>query len=51
MEQKDPLIRMKLVINAIISTIYMTSKPSKPFNPILGETYQAYFCIDKSNAV
>jgi hypothetical protein len=30
---------MKLVVNSVFSTIYMTSKPSKPFNPILGETF------------
>jgi hypothetical protein len=29
----------------VISTLYMTVKPSKPFNPILGETYEGSMCM------
>lgn len=37
---------MKQVIAMVISTLYMTVKPSKPFNPILGETYEGFMCED-----
>ena len=43
---KDPLWRLKMTTRAIVSTIYMTVKPSKPFNPILGETYQGFMTLD-----
>lgn len=33
-------------MSMITSTLYMTVKPSKPFNPILGETYEGYLCLD-----
>lgn len=46
---KDPTFRMKQTVYAILSTVYMTVKPSKPFNPILGETYQGYMCLDSTN--
>ena len=36
---------MKLVVTMVMSTLYMTVKPSKPFNPILGETYEGFMCI------
>lgn len=39
LENKDPVFRMKQVIKMVFSTLYMTVKPSKPFNPFLGETY------------
>ena len=29
----------------------MTVKPSKPFNPILGETYQGFMCLDFDKAI
>jgi len=38
------------VVRAILSAIYMTVKPSKPFNPILGETYQGFMCLDFDKA-
>ena len=38
----EPVYRMKQTISMVLSTLYMTVKPSKPFNPILGETYQGY---------
>lgn len=45
---KDPVFRMKQTVRAILSTVYMTVKPSKPFNPILGESYQGYMCLDSA---
>ena len=39
MRNKDPEWRMKQVVTAVFSTIYMTVKPAKPFNPIIGETF------------
>jgi hypothetical protein len=41
---------MKQAIKAIFSTLYMTVKPSKPFNPIIGETFQGYICLDQEKA-
>jgi len=38
----DPIERMKYVITFAISGLHNTVKQKKPFNPILGETYQAY---------
>jgi hypothetical protein len=37
---------MKLVVTMVMSTLYMTVKPSKPFNPILGETYEGFMCLN-----
>jgi len=37
----DPVERMKYVISFAISGLHNTVKQKKPFNPILGETYQA----------
>lgn len=34
----------------VISTLYMTVKPSKPFNPILGETFEGYFAKEQLTA-
>jgi len=45
-EAKDPLERFKFVIAFVYSGLHMTvhSEPlKKPFNPILGETYQGHF--------
>lgn len=38
---KDPLERMKLVTTALIASLQYQLCQWKPFNPILGETYQA----------
>ena len=38
----DPIERMKLVIVSSLAWIESTHSFDKPFNPILGETYQAY---------
>lgn len=43
---KDSIERMKLVVTMVMSTLYMTVKPSKPFNPILGETYEGFMCLN-----
>ena len=42
----DPVYRLRMAARAVITTVYMTVKPSKPFNPILGETYQGYMTLD-----
>jgi hypothetical protein len=41
--------RMKQVVSMVISTLYMTVKPSKPFNPILGETFEGYISASPSD--
>jgi hypothetical protein len=40
---EDPLERFKLVIAYMISGIHLMANCAKPFNPLLGETYQAEF--------
>ena len=42
-QTKDPLQRFKLVIAAAIGGIHMGISQWKPFNPILGETYQGTY--------
>jgi len=42
----DPLERFKKVITFYIAGIHLTSTQRKPFNPILGETYQGRFLED-----
>jgi hypothetical protein len=39
--EKDPVERMKLVITFALAGLHNTCKQKKPFNPILGETFQA----------
>lgn len=39
----DPLERFKLVISFVIAGIHLAPAARKPFNPILGETYEARF--------
>jgi len=39
----DPVERMKLVVACFVGCIHTTSSFVKPFNPTLGETYQATF--------
>jgi len=39
----DPLERMKNVISFCISGLYVSASQAKPFNPLLGETYQGTF--------
>lgn len=39
----DPLERMKLVISFAIGGLYLGTKQLKPFNPLLGETYQGHW--------
>ncbi|CDW89898.1 UNKNOWN [Stylonychia lemnae] len=40
---EDHLERMKLTISYAISGLYCAVKQQKPFNPLLGETYEASF--------
>lgn len=40
---QDPVERMKNVMAFGLSGLYMLCKQMKPFNPILGETYQGYW--------
>jgi len=40
--QNDPLERMKLVVAYVISRSHLFLEQQKPFNPILGETYQGF---------
>ena len=37
---------MKQFVYAIASTLYMTVKPSKPFNPVMGETYEGFMSFE-----
>lgn len=39
----DPIARMKSIIAFAISGLYVSVSQVKPFNPLLGETYQASF--------
>lgn len=39
----DPLDRFKAVISMAMAGCYVSAKQLKPFNPLLGETYQATF--------
>mmetsp|Transcript_3057 Transcript_3057/g.3739 ORF Transcript_3057/g.3739 Transcript_3057/m.3739 type:complete len:342 (+) Transcript_3057:205-1230(+) len=39
----DEVLRMKYVISFIVSGLYMSADLRKPFNPILGETFEGYF--------
>jgi hypothetical protein len=41
--EKDPLERFKLTITFLLSGFYLTTTYKKPFNPILGETYQGRY--------
>jgi len=41
-ELNNPLEQMKNCMTFFLTTILMYSIFSKPFNPILGETFQAY---------
>ena len=45
-KNKDPVWRLYQVVTAIFSTLYMTVKPAKSFNPVLGETFEGYMCLD-----
>eukprot|EP01095_Lingulamoeba_sp_RSL-Kostka_P001905 TRINITY_DN126_c0_g2_i1.p1 TRINITY_DN126_c0_g2~~TRINITY_DN126_c0_g2_i1.p1 ORF type:complete len:358 (-),score=174.12 TRINITY_DN126_c0_g2_i1:256-1329(-) len=42
-ECEDPVERLKNVVAFAISGLSNTTSPKKPFNPIVGETYQATF--------
>jgi len=40
---KDPVERMKLVVTFLVAGIHFAPAERKPFNPILGETFEASF--------
>ncbi|KAJ3441694.1 oxysterol-binding protein [Anaeramoeba flamelloides] len=42
-QQKDPAEKMKLVIACMTACLHQTVAQQKPFNPILGETFQGCF--------
>jgi hypothetical protein len=42
-EAKDALERLKYVIAFSVAGLHLTATQKKPFNPILGETHQAFF--------
>eukprot|EP00347_Sterkiella_histriomuscorum_P010009 403339035 len=42
-QEQDHLERFKLSISYALSSLYCSLKQQKPFNPLLGETYQASF--------
>jgi len=42
-KEKDPLERLRLVIAFALGGLHNTCKQAKPFNPILGETFQGTF--------
>jgi hypothetical protein len=42
-ETMDPLERMKLTMSFAISGLYVPTKQLKPFNPLIGETFQGKF--------
>jgi hypothetical protein len=39
----DPVERLRLVMTFLVSGLHMTCSLGKPFNPILGETYQGFY--------
>jgi hypothetical protein len=39
----DHLERFKLVVTFAVASLYTTIQMRKPFNPLLGETFQSYF--------
>mmetsp|Transcript_15104 Transcript_15104/g.12819 ORF Transcript_15104/g.12819 Transcript_15104/m.12819 type:complete len:197 (-) Transcript_15104:482-1072(-) len=39
----DPVERMRRVITMAVGGLYVSAKQVKPFNPLLGETFQAHF--------
>ncbi|KAL0490048.1 oxysterol-binding protein [Acrasis kona] len=44
----DPILRLALVISFGISGLHQTCIAKKPFNPILGETFEAVYTIDNT---
>ena len=40
---KNPIERMKFVMAFAISGLYLGTRQEKPFNPLLGETFQGHF--------
>jgi len=46
--EKDPIERLKLTITFSISGLYTAAKQLKPFNPLLGETFQGVYDDESS---
>jgi len=42
-EAKDPVERFKCIVSMMVGGLHNTCKQYKPFNPILGETYEATY--------
>jgi len=42
----NPVERIKLVITATLANFYVNCTFLKPLNPVLGETFQGYYCDD-----
>ena len=45
-EGLSPINRLKAVLTMVISTLYLTVKPTKSYNPILGETFEGFMTQD-----
>jgi len=43
----DPVERIKIIITMAISGLHLNTKQTKPFNPILGETYEVKYLFGK----
>lgn len=46
MKETDSLFRLRHIIAMAVGPLYMACRQQKPFNPILGETFQATFPYD-----
>ena len=44
---QDPVLRMKYIMTFCISGLHMNIKQLKPFNPILGETYEVFILLNR----
>ena len=42
-KERNPIEKMKKIVAAAVGGLYVGAKQLKPFNPILGETFQAMF--------
>ena len=42
-KERNPIEKMKKIVAAAVGGLYVSAKQLKPFNPILGETFQAMF--------
>jgi hypothetical protein len=42
-ESFNPIERIKMIITMAMSGLHLNARQTKPFNPILGETYEVNF--------